>query len=330
MKRNLLAIAIPALLVAGAANAAEVYNKDGSTLDVTGRVHAFGEHKGQYFEDTTSLRLGLLGSSEITKTIKAFGKFEYETAVGGNEGEDEKAGVLLINRYAFAGVDFGKLGSISYGKNDGVLTAITDYTDTLPENGAPGGDHIFLAGRTAQVTTYSNSGLVNGLSFALQYVAGTNYTQLSSEPYGRAYGLNAQYDVLNTGVTVGVGYAQSIKTKGTDIQGITRTGIVAVKYDANNIYVAALYAHGENQYVEGDTQFMANGYEAVAKYTYKDITPVVGYYYHKQTNGTVLANYTDVGVEYALNKNLTAVVDYQINLEKDTKNVTQVGVVYKF
>ncbi len=32
MKRNILAVVIPALLVAGAANAAEVYNKDGNKL----------------------------------------------------------------------------------------------------------------------------------------------------------------------------------------------------------------------------------------------------------------------------------------------------------
>ena len=34
MKRNILAVVIPALLVDGAANAAEVYNKDGNKVDV--------------------------------------------------------------------------------------------------------------------------------------------------------------------------------------------------------------------------------------------------------------------------------------------------------
>ena len=38
MKRNILAVVIPALLVAGAANAAEVYNKDGNKLDVYGKT----------------------------------------------------------------------------------------------------------------------------------------------------------------------------------------------------------------------------------------------------------------------------------------------------
>lgn len=34
MKRNILAVVVPALLVAGAANAAEIYNKDGNKLDL--------------------------------------------------------------------------------------------------------------------------------------------------------------------------------------------------------------------------------------------------------------------------------------------------------
>ncbi len=38
MKRNILAVVIPALLVAGAANAAEIYNKNGNKLDFYGKV----------------------------------------------------------------------------------------------------------------------------------------------------------------------------------------------------------------------------------------------------------------------------------------------------
>ncbi|SBW73223.1 OmpK35 protein [Klebsiella pneumoniae] len=37
MKRNILAVVIPALLVAGAANAAEIYNKNGNKLDFVAR-----------------------------------------------------------------------------------------------------------------------------------------------------------------------------------------------------------------------------------------------------------------------------------------------------
>ncbi|KJF75520.1 hypothetical protein UA45_22945, partial [Morganella morganii] len=38
MKRNVLAVIIPALMVAGAANAAEIYNKDGNKVDLYGKV----------------------------------------------------------------------------------------------------------------------------------------------------------------------------------------------------------------------------------------------------------------------------------------------------
>lgn len=38
MKRNILAVIVPALLVAGTANAAEIYNKDGNKVDLYGKV----------------------------------------------------------------------------------------------------------------------------------------------------------------------------------------------------------------------------------------------------------------------------------------------------
>lgn len=47
MKRNILAVVIPALLAAGAANAAEIYNKDGNKLDLYGKVdarHSFSDN----------------------------------------------------------------------------------------------------------------------------------------------------------------------------------------------------------------------------------------------------------------------------------------------
>ncbi|MCL7706454.1 porin, partial [Enterobacter kobei] len=49
MQRKVLALMIPALLMAGAAHAAEIYNKDGNKLDLYGKVD--GLH---YFSDDTS------------------------------------------------------------------------------------------------------------------------------------------------------------------------------------------------------------------------------------------------------------------------------------
>lgn len=49
MKVKVLSLLVPALLVAGAANAAEIYNKDGNKLDLYGKVD--GLH---YFSDDDS------------------------------------------------------------------------------------------------------------------------------------------------------------------------------------------------------------------------------------------------------------------------------------
>jgi predicted porin len=48
MKVKVLSLLVPALLVAGAANAAEIYNKDGNKLDLYGKVdglHYFSDDK---------------------------------------------------------------------------------------------------------------------------------------------------------------------------------------------------------------------------------------------------------------------------------------------
>lgn len=50
MQRKVLALMIPALLMAGATHAAEIYNKDGNKLDLYGKVD--GLH---YFSDDTWL-----------------------------------------------------------------------------------------------------------------------------------------------------------------------------------------------------------------------------------------------------------------------------------
>lgn len=65
MKVKVLSLLVPALLVAGAANAAEVYNKDGNKLDLYGKVdglHYFSDNKSED-GDQTYVRLGFKGET---------------------------------------------------------------------------------------------------------------------------------------------------------------------------------------------------------------------------------------------------------------------------
>ena len=172
MKRKVLAILVPALLMAGAANAAEMYNKDGNKVDLYGKVdarHTFSDNAGDD-GDETYVQIGFKGETQITRDLVGYGQWEYKTYA--NDTED--AGDTSFNRLAYAGLKYGEYGSFDYGRNYGVVYDVEAWTDMLP---VFGGDSYtwtdnYMVGRTNGVATYRNNdffGLVDGLNFALQY-----------------------------------------------------------------------------------------------------------------------------------------------------------------
>lgn len=79
MKRNILAVVIPALLVAGAANAAEIYNKNGNKLDFYGKMvgeHVWTTNGDTNSSDTTYARIGLKGETQINDQLTGYGQWD--------------------------------------------------------------------------------------------------------------------------------------------------------------------------------------------------------------------------------------------------------------
>lgn len=154
---------------------------------------------------------------------------------------------------------------------------IESWTDMLPEFG---GDtytqtDVYMTGRTNGVATYRNSdffGLVDGLHFALQY-QGNNENAGSGEgtnnggkrklarENGDGFGISSYYD-LDMGISFGAAYSSSDRThnqlaaarssqryaNGDKADAWT----VGAKYDANNIYLAAMYAETRNMTFYGN------------------------------------------------------------------------------
>ena len=345
MKRNLLAIAIPALLVAAGANASiEVWNKDGNKVDFYGRVKAANHitDRGQKDEgDDTSARLGMSGQTQITDSITGYGRWEYEAKAGKNSDNEV--------RYAFAGLNFGDLGSFDYGRNDGVLKAITAYTDVLPEFGGEAANNSWnvLSARTKAVATYRNNnffGISDDLSFALQYAdngdnSNTAYQDAIRGESREAYGANVEWRIFDTGLTAGAGYAQT--SSSYNRQSTWATGL---KYDNYNLYLGATYFQSklrdskhfvwDDGYTR-DVDQKVRGFELVAQYGIDlpvgRITPSLAYVQHKYKYDSVsfiadnirhiahgysspLAKYVSLGATYDLNKNFSAIVEYKFNL----------------
>ncbi|HCH38476.1 porin OmpC [Leclercia adecarboxylata] len=371
MKRKVLALMIPALLMAGAANAAEVYNKDGNKLDLYGKVdglHYFSDNSGAD-GDQTYIRMGFKGETQINDTLTGYGQWEYN--VQANNTED--SGNQSWTRLAFAGLKVGDYGSFDYGRNYGVLYDVEGWTDMLPEFG---GDSYtkadnFMTGRANGVATYRNSdffGMVEGLNFALQYQGnnegdnngneGTNNGRDVRYENGDGFGISTSYD-FGMGLSAAAAYTSSDRTNdqvsnttaGGDKADAWTTGL---KYDANNIYLAAMYSETRNMTPYGDgkkANTVANktqNFEVTAQYQFDSgLRPVVSYLQSKGKdldNGQGdqdLVKYAEVGATYYFNKNMSTYVDYKINLldEDDqfykdngisTDDIVALGLVYQF
>ena len=357
MKRNILAVVIPALLVAGAANAAEIYNKDGNKVDLYGKVdvrHMFAksdDNGSKEDGDDSRVRFGIKGETQITDQLTGFGRFEG----------DNKNKVRL----AYAGFKFAEFGSIDYGRNYGVVYDTAAWTDVLP---LFGGDtmaqtDVFMTGRNANLLTYRNTdmfGYVDGLNFALQYQGANDDNSIaardSAKANGDGYGLSSSYD-LGWGVTLGAGYSNSARTINQQKGMFGAEGKraeawnVGAKYDANNLYLAALYGETRNMTKYGEADDIANktqNFELVAQYQFDfGLRPSIAYLQSKGKdldNGSKgsedLVKYIDLGAYYYFNKNMSAVVDYKINLldnndftrgaKINTGDVVGLGLTYQF
>ncbi|EED1239569.1 porin [Escherichia coli] len=382
MKRKVLAMLVPALLVAGAANAAEVYNKDGNKLDLYGKVaglHYFSDDAGSD-GDMSYARIGFKGETQIADQFTGYGQWEYNLQANGTEGDGDNS----ATRLAFAGLGFGQNGTFDYGRNYGVVYDIEAWTDMLPEFGGDtyAGADNFMNGRTNGVATYRNNGFfgqVDGLNFALQYQGnneGSGDGRKLSKENGDGYGMSTSYN-FDFGLSFGAAYSNSDRTdeqtkpdfhntRAGDRNDITAGGetaeawTVGAKYDANNVYLAAMYAETRNMTGYGDANAIANktqNFEVVAQYQFDfGLRPSIAYLQSKgkdlggwahDGNGDPrytnkdLVKYVEVGATYYFNKNMSTYVDYKINLlDNDddfyeangiaTDDIVAVGLVYQF
>ncbi|ERK09520.1 Outer membrane protein C precursor [Pantoea sp. AS-PWVM4] len=368
-----LSLVVAGLIMANASHAAEVYNKDGNKLDINGMVvgENYITNDQSQNGDQSYMRFGFRGETQITDQLTGYGFWQAQWNLNQAENESDS----MYTRKGFAGVKYGDYGSFDYGRNSGVMYDALSYTDMQPEfDGMTYNSDTFLFNRGNGMATYRNTnffGLVDGLKFALQY-QGKN--DGGGEPgvrdvlrqNGDGYGMSASYDI-------GAGFSLAgafMSADRTNEQNSVTSGIMghgtraeayttALKYDANNIYLAFMYTKAYNASRFGSSSGGAYGYanqsdlfEAYAGYTFDfGLVPFVGYNQTRakdlgasgdgNTYGSQdLVKFIDIGATYNFNKNMNAYVDYKINLIDSseftesagisTDDVVAVGLVYQF
>ena len=393
MKRKVLAMLVPALLIAGAAHSAEVYNKDGNKLDLYGKIdglHYFSDDSGSD-GDMSYARLGFKGETQIMDQLTGYGQWEYNVQANTTESDHGNS----WTRLGFAGLGFGQNGTFDYGRNYGVVYDVEAWTDMLPEFG---GDtytqtDVYMLGRTNGVATYRNKGFfgqVDGLNSALQYQGnnenggageGTNNgaNRKLAKENGDGFGMSTSYD-FDFGLSLGAAYSSSDRTDNQVTRGYgdhshansyaggetADAWTIGAKYDANNVYLATMYAEtrnmtyyggGDGDGIDGGIANKTKNFEAVAQYQFDfGLRPSIAYLVSKGVdlggqdrdgNGNArytdkdLVKYVDVGMTYYFNKNMSTYVDYKINLlDNDdhfyadngiaTDDIVALGLVYQF
>ncbi|EMJ2324449.1 porin [Salmonella enterica] len=244
----------------------------------------------------------------------------------------------------------------------------------LPEfgNDTYEGTDNFMTGRANGLLTYHNTdffGLVNGLNFSLQYQGkngGDGESNNGKDREGKSqngdgYGMSVTWEG-DAGFGVGAAYSNSHRTFEQSSEPAQRSEVwtAGLKYDANNVYLAAAYARMYNtqafvlakdsrigRYLgfkeDSGTFFPAtDNYEIVAQYMFDfGLRPSVAYLQSKARNTGLwdvdVVKYVDVSATYNFNKNMSAYIDYKINLLKDnnpaglsTNNIVATGLVYEF
>lgn len=205
MKKSIIALAVSALAAASiastATSAATVYDKDGTSLSVYGRVQSIFQSKHWSSTDgensiKSSARLGLDGRTYLFDGVTAFGKAEWEAANGDNTKDSSDS---FDVRYLWVGLDFGYGGEVKIGKFEEAIKYAIGPTDIFEDAGCTG-----LAGnddKRESVIQYKWSGY--GVDAIVSYALAKNNLHVDG-----AYEVGENVD-LDYSVSAALGYTSS-------------------------------------------------------------------------------------------------------------------------
>lgn len=302
MKKSLLALAVAAF-AASSASAATVYDKDGTSMDVYGRVQAVvysQDHCNTAASGDAGLvgsgRLGIQVNTNLTDGIDGFAKAEWDMA-------DSDANSSFSARYIWVGADFGKFGQIKGGRfEDAVYNGVTAVTDIFEDAGCAG--QMGASDKRDGMLMYSWSGY--GVDFMATYG-----TAKDDQTVDGAWFADEEVDIKNS-FAVSLGYTTpdilfgpiSVKAG----YGYVRFQDDTVNYTAPNRdydnykqwaagltwgndsigpYVAAVYSNRD---------FTMNAESFIPDYNVQGVEAILGYTFDCGVN--VLASWQWMNVDY--------------------------------
>ena len=349
MKKTILAIAIPALF-ASAANAAVVYDKDGTSFDIYGRVQA------NYYGDSDNpnpltqadtqgdaeligtSRLGWSGKVALNNTWSGIARTEWQVAA--ENSDDSK----FKSRHIYAGFDGTQYGKIIFGQTDTAFYDVLEPTDIFNEWGDMGN---FYDGRQEGQIIYSNT--YGGFKGKVSYQTNDNeafkvsdvgckYFTTEFQGIKRTYGYTAAigYD-FDFGLGLNGGYAYSdLESTTSSNTGEKSEWALGAHYAINGFYFAGVYTEGDLKNDTTGYKGEGRGYELAASYNVDAWTFLAGYNFKEGKDNSAGASYEDMvdetllGVQYNFTSKLKAYTEYKIQGIDDMDDEFTVALQYNF
>ncbi|BCK07807.1 porin [Vibrio cholerae] len=325
MNKTLIALAVSAAAVATGVNAGEIYNQDGASLTMGGRAEARLSLKDGKADDKSRVRLNFLGKVAINDSLYGVGFYEGEFTTADKGTTDEKGS--LDNRYTYAGIG-GTYGEVTYGKNDGALGVITDFTDIMAYHGNSAAYKIAVADRVDNMLAYKGQFGDLGVKASYRFAdrsadkdVNGDWNNAYTDNNADGYSLSAVYAIGETGITLGAGYADQDNQNTSADQ-----YMLAASYTISDFYFAGTFVDG--QVKEFNDKADLTGYELAAKYTMGQAVFSTTYnYLESKSSGTKTDEADNFAIDatYYFKPNFRSYISYNFNLldEDANKGITK-------
>ncbi|MBE6423875.1 porin [Succinivibrio dextrinosolvens] len=328
MKKSLLALSVIAAAVS--ANAATVYDKDGTSLTLDGRVQSVfynGNYEKAGEKDSSiqnSGRFGVGGKTQITDWVAGIGYTQWDVADGSEHNSFEA-------RDQYVGADFGEFGQVIAGRFLDSTYSVEAATDIYEDAAGNVQGKFNGERRGGQLQyTYDNYGF---FAQAGVQTAQDNAKLVDSEYFFKddSYAIDSGFngalgytidDVVFGPLSFKAGYSYVKGQSENDITGENGNEFNNFKHANASIawgnvesgfYVAALYEHSALKDENNGNKIVNHGYELAVGYAFDNGVSVVGgyetSYYHKKNlaegskNSKAIVRRIPVFVNYAVNEN---------------------------
>ncbi|MUK91389.1 porin [Aliivibrio fischeri] len=292
MKKTLLALAVPALLMAGSASAATVYTaEDGSTIDVYSRLGFNITDRAGMGEDGDAVgnfdaRIGLGGSQVVNDKVSVIGWAEYSVGAAEQRGTDNS----FTPRYVWAGIDASEAGKVTFGRVASGIIMLSDVGDVFAASDVVLGRQLELVDNSAAQTfrqdgtiQYQNS--FGAFDMSVAYILGNSESNQDG-----SYNAAARYtfDMGDAGQLIPIAAYQANSTGDTGSNAnrdYTFWG-AGLQYKLNALTLGAMYNQDEieGQGISGTSK--DKSYELTAVYNINDDwTARAGYRALENTGG---------------------------------------------